>query len=192
MSVLHCGYCTFCSASLEKLGYCICQGFNPSLIWLPESGMGKYMYSLEKVCKKPWILNPTTLDILKKVIIYFTVVGIIFIELSIEIETWLHYLKGTLSNENVAVPDIKNGNQKLILFFSLSVLWLDKFVQQELKQRLSDSLCETKVFHQAGHWTSGCYSWLPGCPCFLCLSSLIGILSNDDDIWQLGEWQQKQ
>ena len=32
-------------------------------------------------------------------------------------ETWLHYLKGTLSNENVAVSDIKSGNQKLI--FSL-------------------------------------------------------------------------
>ena len=72
------------------------------------------MYYLEKVYKKSWILNPTTLHIKKKVIIYFTVVGIIFRELSIEIETWLHYLIGTLSNKNVAVLDVKNGNQKLI------------------------------------------------------------------------------
>ena len=36
-------------------------------------------------------------------------------------------------------------------YFSLPVLLLDKFVQRELKQGISDSLCETKVFHQARH-----------------------------------------
>ena len=46
--------------------------------------------------------------------------------------------------------------------FSLPVLWLNKFVQPELKQGHSDSLCETKVFHQARHRTSGCYSWCQG------------------------------
>ena len=34
---------------------------------------------------------------------------------------------------------------------------LDKYVQQELKQRYSDSLCETEAFRQARHRTSGCY-----------------------------------
>ena len=39
----------------------------------------------------------------------------------------------------------------------LLVLSLDKYVQQELKQRYSDSLCETKTFHQARHRTAGFY-----------------------------------
>ena len=39
----------------------------------------------------------------------------------------------------------------------LSVLSLDKYVQQELKQRYSDSLCETEAFHQARHRTAGFY-----------------------------------
>ena len=79
---------------------------------------------------------------------------------------------GTLSNNNVYVQEVKNGNQKLIFSF-FPVLWLDKFAQWEIKQRLSDSLCETKVFHQARHRTSGCYSWCPGRQRFRCLSSLL-------------------
>ena len=39
----------------------------------------------------------------------------------------------------------------------LLVLLLDKYVQQELKQRYSDSLCETEAFHQARHRTAGFY-----------------------------------
>ena len=57
------------------------------------------------------------------------------------------------------------GRQKWqpeIDILSLSVLWLDKFVQRELKRRHSNALCETKVFHQVRHRTSGCYSWRPG------------------------------
>ena len=79
---------------------------------------------------------------------------------------------GTLNNENVDVPDVKNGNRKLI--FYLFQCWLDKFVlQRELKQRHSDSLCETKLFHQARHRTSGCYSWRPEGQRSRCLSSLM-------------------
>ena len=40
--------------------------------------------------------------------------------------------------------------------FSLSVLSLDKYVQQGLKQRYSDSSCQTEAFHQASHQTAGC------------------------------------
>ena len=43
------------------------------------------------------------------------------------------------------------GRQKWQLevnIFSLSVLWLDKFVQRDLKQRHSDTLCETEAFNQ--------------------------------------------
>ena len=50
--------------------------------------------------------------------------------------------------------------------FSLSVLWLNKFIQQELKQRHSE-LCETKEFHQVRHRSSSCYS---GCQHSRCLS----------------------
>ena len=39
----------------------------------------------------------------------------------------------------------------------LSVLSLDKYVQQELKQRYWDSLCETEAFHQARHRTAVFY-----------------------------------
>ena len=104
-------------------------------------------------------------------------------------------LIGTLRKENIDVPDVKNGNRRLIfslfqcsslcadvprekrgreetllpIFFSeglgggmsvhrLSVLSLDKYVQQELKQRYSDSLCETEAFHQARHRTAGFYN----------------------------------
>ena len=108
-------------------------------------------------------------------------------------------LIGTLRKENIDVPDVKNGNRRLIFsllqcsslcadvpapsekksgeetkrrdsspdFFSegagtsvhrLSVLSLDKYVQQELKQRYSDSLCETEAFHQARHRTAGFYN----------------------------------
>ena len=62
----------------------------------------------------------------------------------------------TLSNENVEVADVKKWQPEVDIF-SFSVLRLDKFVQRESKQRHSDSLCETKVFHQARHRTSGCY-----------------------------------
>ena len=57
--------------------------------------------------------------------------------------------------------------------FTLSVLWLDKFVQRD-KQRHSDniSLSETKVFHQARHQVSSC---------------LIHDVSNGQ-IWNLGYW----
>ena len=58
--------------------------------------------------------------------------------------------------------------------FSLSVLWLDKFIQQELKQKHSDSLCETKVFHQARHQTSSCHSWSLGLQTH-CFSSLLTV-----------------
>ena len=107
----------------------------------------------------------------------------------------------TLRKENIDVPDVKNGNWRLIFslfqcsnlcadvpppsekkigrrdkekrLFSrfsfseglggemsvhrLSVLSLDKYVQQELKQRYWDSLCETEAFHQARHRTAGFY-----------------------------------
>ena len=56
--------------------------------------------------------------------------------------------------------------------FSLSVLWLNKFIQQELKQRHS-KMCETKVFHQERHRFSSWYSWRPGCQRSCCLSSLL-------------------
>ena len=52
--------------------------------------------------------------------------------------------------------------QPEVYISSLSVLWLDKFVQRELKQRHPDSLCETESFHQTRHLTSRCYSWHPG------------------------------
>ena len=57
--------------------------------------------------------------------------------------------------------------------FSLSAVWPDKFIQQELKERLSDSLCATKVIHQATHRTFGCYSWRTGRQRSRCLSSLL-------------------
>ena len=41
-------------------------------------------------------------------------------------------LTDALSRKNFDILDVKN------IFFSLSVLWLDKFVQWELKQRHSD------------------------------------------------------
>ena len=56
--------------------------------------------------------------------------------------------------------------------FTLSVLRLDKFVQRESRQGHSHSLSEIKVFHQARHQISGCYSWHPGCQRSLCSSSL--------------------
>ena len=37
--------------------------------------------------------------------------------------------------------------QPKVIIFSLSVIWLDKFVQRDLKQRHSDTLCETEAFH---------------------------------------------
>ena len=49
--------------------------------------------------------------------------------------------------------------------FSLSVLWLDKFVQRELKQKHSDSLYGMR------HRTSGCYSWRPGRQRSCCLKA---------------------
>ena len=190
MSILHCGYCAFCSASLEKLGYCICQGFNPSLIWLPESGKRKYMYYLEKVCKKSWILNPTTLHIKKKVIIYFTVVGIIFRALSIEIETWLHYLIGTLSNKNVAS-------------------WMSRMVTRSWYflsfSALTWQICTTGVKTKAFRfvvWDKSVLSsrtsnfWLLVMTSGMSAFSLLKLTNNKDLkqqwLWQLGEWQQKQ
>ena len=59
-----------------------------------------------------------------------------------------------MSNENVDVPDVKNGNWKLVSFSALT----RQIIQRELKQRHSDSLCETEAFQQASHRTSGCYS----------------------------------
>ena len=74
-------------------------------------------------------------------------------------------LLGTLSNKNV-----KNGNRKLI--FSLFQCYLNKFIQQELKQRHLE-LCETKVFHQVRHRSSSRCSWRPGCQRSRCLSLLL-------------------
>ena len=38
--------------------------------------------------------------------------------------------------------------QPEVNIFALSVLWLDKFIQRDVKQRHSDTLCETEAFHQ--------------------------------------------
>ena len=65
---------------------------------------------------------------------------------------WIRACKGTLGIGTKAFKVAPWSK------FSPSVLLLDKFVQQELKQRHSDSLSETKVFHQARHRNSGCYS----------------------------------
>ena len=61
---------------------------------------------------------------------------------------------GALSSESVDIPDIKNGNRSRY-FLSFSAL---KFVKLELKQRHSDLLWETTVFHEVRYQTSGCYS----------------------------------
>ena len=66
--------------------------------------------------------------------------------------------------------------QQEVDIFSLSVSCLDKFVQREWKQRHSDSLCETWVFHQARHGTSSCYSWRPGLQHSHCLRSLMKLM----------------
>ena len=92
----------------------------------------------------------------------------------------------TLSNEKIIiidVTDVKNGNQKLI-FSQISAIWLEKFVQWELKQRHSDSLCQTKVFHQARHQTSGCHSWSLGLQTH-CFSSLLTVW---EKLWESQVW----
>ena len=52
-------------------------------------------------------------------------------------------------------------------YFTFSVFWLDKFVQQKIKQRHSHSLCETAVPSSETSNSSGCYSWRPGRQCDL-------------------------
>ena len=52
-----------------------------------------------------------------------------------------------LERENLTSIVKNNGSRKLVFY----LLWLDKFVQQEIKQRHSHSLCETEGFHQARH-----------------------------------------
>ena len=91
---------------------------------------------------------------------------------------------GTLRNEKIDVPDRGRKNQLLVAIFSLSLIWLNKFVQQELKQRHSDSLCETKVFHQARHQTSGCHSWSLGFQTH-CFSSLLTVW---EKLWESQVW----
>ena len=56
---------------------------------------------------------------------------------------------GTLSDENVDVPDVKNGNRlsKCPEFFQCPDS--TKIVHRDLKQRHSDSLHETEAYHQA-------------------------------------------
>ena len=61
----------------------------------------------------------------------------------------------TLSKENVDVPDVKNGNQRLI-FLSFTAL-TRQILTPGVKTIYSDSLCETEAFHQARHRTAGCY-----------------------------------
>ena len=73
--------------------------------------------------------------------------------------------------------------QPKVAIFSLSVLWLDKFIQQELKQKHSDSLCETKVF-QVRHQTSSCHSWSLGLQTH-CFSSLLTVW---EKLWVSQVW----
>ena len=53
------------------------------------------------------------------------------------------------------------------------MLWIGKFVQWELKQRHSYSLCETEAFYQARRQTSY-FSWRPGRQRSRCFNSWVG------------------
>ena len=91
---------------------------------------------------------------------------------NIQIKCFLKWQKASnVSCRAQVIRDLKQrerwrlGRQKWQLevgIFSFSVLWIDKSVRVELKQRHSDALCETESFHQARHRTSGCYSWRRG------------------------------
>ena len=65
---------------------------------------------------------------------------------------------GTVSDENVDVPDVKNGNRlsKCSEFFQCPDS--TKIVHRDLKQRHSDSLHETEAYHQASRRF---YFWNP-------------------------------
>ena len=54
--------------------------------------------------------------------------------------------EGVNRDENVEVPDVKNGNRRFLSFTALTRQIRTTGVK---KQSHSDSLCETEAFHQA-------------------------------------------
>ena len=123
--------------------------------------------------KIPLITNKTSLGVLFNTIHTFVLHHWIQLILyNVQIKCFLKWQKASnVSCRAQIIRDLKQrerwrpGRHKWQLevdIFSFSVLWLDKSVRVELKQRHSDSLWETESFHQARHRTSGCFSWRPG------------------------------
>ena len=100
---------------------------------------------------------------------------------------------GTLSDENVDIPDVKNGNRKLIFSFSQcpdSTNSYGRSYNKGIQFRCvrdsgfrnpestawnlqSKTVLDSLTWDEARHQTSGCYSWYPGRQRSRCLRSPI-------------------